>query len=257
MIKINKLLKYLTKIPFLKRFLPSTIRRICSLIKIEFFNIKYNGIHLRLKITDAVDRHILFRGEYENEQIEYLHDLIEKYQIKFFLDIGSNIGLYSILAEKRFPEIKIFAFEPHPDAFVRLENNLRLNKSKNVISYNIALSNKNKKSFLSIENNHKKAFKNFQSGGAQVNDSGNIAICLSKGDDILKNTGDILGIKIDVEGHENLVISGINELLVKNKVFIQIEIHNVYFSKVNQILNDLGYNQIKKIGLHDYYYSNF
>jgi FkbM family methyltransferase len=217
--------------------------------------IVHRGIEMQFFIPNSLNKYrIKTFSTKEPDTLTWIESFKKE---SVFWDIGSNIGLYSILAEKRFPEIKIFAFEPHPDAFVRLENNLRLNKSKNVISYNIALSNKNKKSFLSIENNHKKAFKNFQSGGAQVNDSGNIAICLSKGDDILKNTGDILGIKIDVEGHENLVISGINELLVKNKVFIQIEIHNVYFSKVNQILNDLGYNQIKKIGSHDYYYSNF
>ena len=44
---------------------------------------------------------------------------------------------------------------------------------------------------------------------------------------------------------------------IENKVFIQIEIHNEKFAKVNQILTTFGYKQLKKIGFHDYYYSNF
>ena len=247
----------LTKIPILKRFLPSIIRRICTLLKIDFFTIKYQNIKLRLKINDAVDRHILFRGEYENEQIKYLFESIQRYKIKTFIDVGSNIGIYSLLIENKLPKIKIFAFEPHPDAFARLEYNLKLNKSKNINCFNTALSDQNTKSFLSIDNNHKKDFKNFQSGGATVDFLGNIPIFLSKGDDILKNRNEILAIKIDVEGHEKLVLDGINDLLVHNKVLIQIEIHNENFDLVNQALNILGYNEIKKIGVHDYYYSNF
>lgn len=251
------IINYLTKIPVLKRFVPSVIRRVCKVLKIEFFTIKYEQVYFRLKITDAVDRHILFRGEYENLQIEYLFESFHKHKIKTFIDIGSNIGVYSILLEKNAPDIKIFAFEPHPDAFLRLEYNLKLNNSKNISPHNVALSDKNKKGFLSIGENHKKNFKNFQSGGAQVNESGNIPISLAKGDDILDYNNEFFGIKIDVEGHEKFVIYGMKNLLINNKAFIQIEVHSKNFYEVDQILNDLGYNQIKKIGSHDYYYSNF
>ena len=251
------MIKHLTKLPLLKRLLPSIIRRICNLLNINFFVVRYEQIYLKLKITDAVDRHILFRGEYENAQIEYLLESIKKNQIDYFIDIGSNIGLYSLLVEKNFPKIKIFSFEPHPEAFKRFEYNLKMNKSKNISVHNIALSNENKKSFLSTGDNNVKNFKNFQSGGAQVDVSGDMPIILSKGDDILTNQNDVLGIKIDVEGHENLVLNGINTLLIENKVFIQIEIHNEKFAKVNQILTTFGYKQLKKIGFHDYYYSNF
>ncbi|MDA9674876.1 FkbM family methyltransferase [Pelagibacteraceae bacterium] len=251
------MLKFLTKIPLLKRLLPSIIRRLCVLLKIDFFTIKYQQIFLRLKITDAVDRHILFRGEYENEQIEYLFDMIKKYQISVFIDIGSNIGLYSILMEENFPRLKIYAFEPHPDAFARLKVNLELNKSQNIECFNLALSNENRKSFLNIGNNHIKDFKNFQSGGAKVNDFGSIPINLSTGDSIFNNQNDIISIKIDVEGHENLVINGMHNLLNNNKVLIQIEIHLENFIKTHEILSVLNYHQIKKIGQHDYYYKNF
>ena len=251
------MLKFLTKIPLLKRLLPSIIRRLCILLQIDFFTIRYQQILLRLKITDAVDRHILFRGEYENAQIEYLCDMIKKYKTSVFIDIGSNIGLYSILMEKKFPKLKIYSFEPHPDAFTRLKVNLKLNKSKNIDCFNLALSNENKKSFLVIDNNHVKDFKNFQSGGAKVNDFGNIPISLSTGDSIFKNQNDIIAIKIDVEGHENLVINGMNNLLNNNKVLIQIEIHLEHFLNIHEILSVLDYHQINKIGEHDYYYKNF
>ncbi len=46
---------------------------------------------------------------------------------KNFIDIGSNIGLYSILAEKFNPNIKTFAFEPAPSNAKRLLENLKLN----------------------------------------------------------------------------------------------------------------------------------
>lgn len=57
------------------------------------------------------------------------------------VDVGANIGLYSILAGKRTgPAGKVWAFEPSPDSFVRLRRNLALNGCRSVQPYRIALS---------------------------------------------------------------------------------------------------------------------
>jgi FkbM family methyltransferase len=42
---------------------------------------------------------------------------------KIIIDIGSNIGASIIYFQHRFPDAKIFGFEPHPDTFRILEKN--------------------------------------------------------------------------------------------------------------------------------------
>jgi FkbM family methyltransferase len=48
------------------------------------------------------------------------------------LDVGANIGIFSLAAAKRFPDTRIYAFEPSPEAYSRLVRNLELNNMVNV-----------------------------------------------------------------------------------------------------------------------------
>lgn len=43
------------------------------------------------------------------------------------LDLGANIGLFSLLAARRFPEVSLVCFEPDPGNFALLERNLARN----------------------------------------------------------------------------------------------------------------------------------
>lgn len=45
------------------------------------------------------------------------------------LDIGSNVGLFSLFAASRYPAASIYSFEPEPDALKRLLENLEHNST--------------------------------------------------------------------------------------------------------------------------------
>jgi len=87
--------------------------------------------------------------DYLMSQLYYRHDF-ESYELKIFIelmkssrtffDIGSNTGLYTILASKINRDTKIIAFEPHPGNFTRLQYNLRLNNISSVVVHNVAIS---------------------------------------------------------------------------------------------------------------------
>ncbi|MBK8594730.1 MAG: FkbM family methyltransferase [Holophagales bacterium] len=55
------------------------------------------------------------------------------------LDIGAGVGDFAVLAAKASPSGRVFAFEPAEDAFVLLEENLRLNGVTNVVPFREAL----------------------------------------------------------------------------------------------------------------------
>ncbi len=59
-----------------------------------------------------------------------------------FLDLGANVGKYSILLGKKMgPRGKVYAFEPEPNNLKALKTNLSLNKIKNVQIIEKACSN--------------------------------------------------------------------------------------------------------------------
>ena len=55
------------------------------------------------------------------------------------IDCGAYLGLSIIYFKKKFPNSKIIAFEPNPNVFPLLEENISCNSIDNVTLYNVAL----------------------------------------------------------------------------------------------------------------------
>lgn len=56
------------------------------------------------------------------------------------LDVGAGIGDYAVHAARRWPAATIFAFEPFPESFGLLEENVRLNGAANVRVFETAVT---------------------------------------------------------------------------------------------------------------------
>ena len=65
-------------------------------------------------------------------------------------------------------------------------------------------------------------------------------------------------IKIDVEGYEDKVLLGIKNLIKNNKIFLQIEIFEKNFKKINKFLLDKGFKFVNKFDkTSDYFFINY
>tara|TARA_A100001011_G_scaffold341273_1_gene374020 strand:+ start:110 stop:901 length:792 start_codon:yes stop_codon:yes gene_type:complete len=238
-----KIFYIIRKLPVLKRLSNSLLRRILFKINKDKFYYNFKDVKFFLNIRDSIDRELFMNGYYEEKQLNILSKSIKKYSINNFIDIGSNIGIYSILMAKNHFNLTVYAFEPHKNAFKRLKENVYLNNFSNrIYLYDYALSSKHGDSFLETKNR----FEFSQSGGAKISKKGDIKIKYKIGDDIIKIKNEHIAIKIDTEGHELFVLQGIKNLLTVNKVFLQIEIFPKNTTAVLQFLNNLGFKLITK-----------
>lgn len=76
---------------------------------------------------------------YEEEELSMQYKIIEKNDVVF--DIGGNYGWYSIHIAKKFPLSEIYSFEPVPNTFAILKENISINNIKNIKVVNMGLSN--------------------------------------------------------------------------------------------------------------------
>lgn len=104
--------------------------------------IKKNDILLRFRNglkwhVDTTKRGFAVLGDVWIQQPYRLIDKIKNPEI--ILDLGAHIGSFSILAAKKYPKSKIYAFEASRENFLLLKKNLAANKIRNVIAFNIGV----------------------------------------------------------------------------------------------------------------------
>jgi FkbM family methyltransferase len=60
------------------------------------------------------------------------------------IDIGANIGAFSIMLAKLFPETTIYSVEPVAETYIKLCKNIELNKLVNIIPINAAITDRDR-----------------------------------------------------------------------------------------------------------------
>lgn len=63
-----------------------------------------------------------------------------EFEPKIVIDIGAAFGDYSVYMAKKNPHSTVYAFEPGTDSFSLLEQNIKMNKLKNIVPINKAVA---------------------------------------------------------------------------------------------------------------------
>lgn len=138
------------------------------------------------------------------------------------VDLGAQIGIFTLLVAKRYPNAKIITYEPEKENFRLLVNNIRINNLKNVKSLNLGVSGKRGKRKLYLSNSNSGAHSIYGKKGISYETFRSI-----KFDDIIKNNGleyiDIL--KMDCEGAEYEILLNANKYYLKKVDIILMELH--------------------------------
>lgn len=187
-----------------------------------------NPLSLPLYIFDS--------GSYEDNENKIIMECVQDNDI--VLDIGANVGLYTILLNK-YKNCSTYSFEPIKYTFDLLNKNLKINNLNTKI-YNIGLSNENK-----VENfyfNYKEIAASSMRDLREDKDNTEIVQCnIRKLDDFVAEEGisNIDFIKIDVEGAELFALRGGAKSINKYKPIIFCEMLRKWAKKFDYHPNDI------------------
>lgn len=163
-----------------------------------------------------------------------------------FIDIGSNQGLYAIGASKNENCIKSYAFEPILNTFHLLKKNLKLNKIFKCEAYNLGISNSDGLTNMNYDPYH--------SGAASIASNNSYKstkisiINHSKLNEIIDDKIPIL-IKIDVEGHEYVVINEILKTKFTNnikEIYFEMDERWASYDDIIKLLSSNGFTKFEK-----------
>ncbi len=135
-----------------------------------------------------------------------------------FLDIGANIGYYTLLAARQVgPKGKVIAFEPDPDNFGLLKKNVQENGYTYVRLVQKAVSDRAIRSRLFLSESNKGDHRIFDSKDGRPS----IPISSIRLDAFLKRMDrKVHFIKMDIQGAESKALAGMTSLIRKNERLI-------------------------------------
>jgi FkbM family methyltransferase len=209
-----------------------------------------NGKNLKFNLND------MLVGDYLFQQVvlkqEYYPDEIDYSGIKNVVDIGANVGLFSLLTSALFPESKIYSFEPAAANIRKFEFHLSINSCDQIKIFPFGLGANNQKRQLFMPHDEG-AYSLYESNAALYTRGdgykGNKELVeirhASEAIDEL-NLGIIDYLKIDCEGAELEILSTLDGQLSKVR-YMAIEWHpNVSVLEIERVLSKNNFSYFRK-----------
>lgn len=232
--------------PILRRLIPSLAKRIAALTwPGEFKVVRRYGVLLLVNRLNYVDRQIAFYGDFERAQITRLLSEITRRGCDLFIDIGANIGLYTVLVAKC--GIRVIAFEPDARNVVQLRANLLINNLTSPVDiHELGVSDRSATlPFAMASATH--------TGQSRIDPAGTGSIAVVALDDLFACSDQRIVLKIDIERHESAAIAGMAKLLTRNHCFLQIESFPEERDRLDAQLGALGYHRLDSIAGDHFY----
>jgi FkbM family methyltransferase len=152
-----------------------------------------------------------------------------------FVDVGANIGVYTILAASRVgPTGRVASFEPGPETLRRLRGNVELNGLKNVEVHPVAVSDRAGTVSFDLAGGTTGHLARGK-GAASAVEMETVRL-----DDVLRGGGWAAG-KMDIEGAEPLALRGAERLLGEMSP-------PVWLLEVNGLLRRYGFTEAELWG---------
>ena len=168
-----------------------------------------NGSKLIARTGETGATGNIYLGLHEFPDMAFLLHVLREEDL--FVDIGANIGSYTVLASSEIGS-RTVCFEPVPSTYERLMANIKINNLEcKVVPLNIALGNSKGEIYFSSDQN---CMNHVIVGKEEVKNK--ITVNMSTLDNELKECPFL--IKIDVEGYEKPTLEGAKNILANNEL---------------------------------------
>lgn len=208
------------------------------------------GFELELEPAECVDGGLLFYPHlYDRREFTFLQSRLP--QGKTFVDVGANVGIYSLVASQLVGNRgRIISIEADPYSSEKLIRNVRRNNIRNIEVIQIGVSDRSETLLLHQQTTGNRGGSTFVGGGDGVPID-----CLPLLE-ILENkkVSHVAAMKIDIEGFEEKVLRAFFEnasLELYPRILI-VEFNPTYVAdgKLAQLLLTRGYMLALKAGLN-------
>lgn len=211
----------------------------------------WNGMKIKVVWNDLLGLEIFKNGCHDRQNVDILSSLLIAGAV--FLDIGANIGQYTLIGSRIVGEEgEVHCFEPDPETFRCLVDNIEMNGLKNVSASQVALSNEEGARTFYLSWPQYMGGNSFRSSSSPESWPGRVCEvkCYTLDSYVRKRSvRHIDVIKIDVEGAEVEVLKGAETILrAENKPAILFESNGPALKRLGhspaeltQLLIDWGY----------------
>jgi FkbM family methyltransferase len=157
------------------------------------------------------------------------------------VDVGANVGFFSLYAAARWPTARIFAYEPAPENVKWLERNIATSRANQVRIYPLAVAGSVGRAtfYLKQESGWHSLWDNGAQSAIETETTTLEAIVARTGSEPI----DLL--KIDAEGAEYQILRGREQLLARSVRYIVMEYHELHehqFQELRDILERSGFD---------------
>lgn len=204
-------------------------------------------------------RRIDMSYDYEHAQICTFLRAGEIIKPTRMLDIGANVGLYTVLMAELPTISNILSLEPSQETYDILKQNIALQPRAKIIEpHMLALSDEAGTAEFAEHGNlcGNNGLVTTEFAGSLTRDTRHVVkVVTSPLDAILATRNETFIAKIDVEGHECQVIGGAKEYLTANRGLLQIECFRDNTKTLHDAMEALGYDRVFRMN-DDYYFTN-
>lgn len=200
-----------------------------------------------LKLTHLSDNYLSFQvfwrgiGYYEPITGLVLQELAKPDHT--FIDIGANVGLFSLMVSHARPGIKVIAFEPNPKLVGILQANVVANGFEQIRCEPVALSDRDGTARLFLHESDMSAslLSDFQRESNSREDSTEVQTVSLDSYLSRHSVRPPLVVKVDVEGHEEAFLEGAKQTIATHKPDLILEVLKDFSTASISMLKTAGY----------------
>ena len=204
------------------------------------------GISIRMKpALNATEAKFLRRGlHYDENEWKALAKACGSTENPILIDVGANVGLYSLLLAKAVPEVRVLAYEPHPGLCKQMNYNLSINTGHNISVFEFAISDQPGKAWLKTNTGNL--------GQTRLVTDGDVEVACTTLQAVVEQEklSHIDALKVDVEGYEDRVLvpylRSASDAMLPNTIVVEVITSEHWLEDPIEVAISRGYTEVKR-----------